>query len=272
MRSGVLLLVSGAFVAGFFVVPGVAVAAPAKVEICHRPPGNPGNSHTIIVKDKALPAHLAHGDTVGACVSGCREDSECDDGNLCTNDACDADGMCASEAVDCDDENSCTLDSCEASQGCLNLPNDGAVCDDGSDCTQGDTCFATECNGTPVEECCVSDADCEDGDLCSIDYCSAGECFSEPNVCSLDSVCGIPGLENACLVGFCDPATGACSTAETNCDDGDICTVDLCDATVGCFSVPRADPPQQTETSCSDGLDNDCDGSIDEADPDCMLN
>jgi Dictyostelium (slime mold) repeat len=272
MRSGVLLLASAAFVAGFFVLSSVAVAAPAKVEVCHRPPGNPGNSHTIIVNERALPAHLAHGDTVGDCVSGCREDSECDDGNLCTDDVCRADGTCASETVDCDDGNVCTLDSCDASQGCLTLPNDGAVCDDGSDCTQGDTCLATECSGTPVEDCCVYDADCEDGDLCSSDFCSAGECFSEPKDCSLDSVCGVPGLENACLVGFCDPVTGACSTAETNCDDGDICTVDLCDATVGCFWAPRADPPEERETSCSDGLDNDCDGNIDQADPDCMLN
>ena len=84
-------------------------------------------------------------------------------------------------------------------------------------------------------------------------------------------VCGVPGIENACLVGFCDLATGARSTAETNCDDRDICTVDLCDPTVGCFSAPRSDPPEERETRCSDGLDNDCDGSIDQADPDCTL-
>ncbi|MBW2275433.1 MAG: hypothetical protein JRG96_19380 [Deltaproteobacteria bacterium] len=118
----------------------------------------------------------------------------------------------------------------------------------------------------------MDDEDCEDDDLCSLNYCSAGECFSEPEDCSLDSVCGIPGLDNACLVGFCDPATGACSTAEADCEDGDICTDDLCDAAVGCFSVPRTDPPQEVETSCDDGLDNDCDGSIDQADPDCSPN
>ena len=39
-----------------------------KVEICHVPPGNPDNAHTIEVDASALPAHLAHGDYVGECI------------------------------------------------------------------------------------------------------------------------------------------------------------------------------------------------------------
>lgn len=39
-----------------------------KVEVCHIPPGNPGNAHTIIVGSPALEAHLAHGDTLGRCL------------------------------------------------------------------------------------------------------------------------------------------------------------------------------------------------------------
>lgn len=39
----------------------------AKVLVCHIPPGNPENPHTIEVGESALPAHLAHGDTEGAC-------------------------------------------------------------------------------------------------------------------------------------------------------------------------------------------------------------
>lgn len=39
----------------------------AKVTICHIPPGNPGNAHTISVSRNALPAHLAHGDSEGPC-------------------------------------------------------------------------------------------------------------------------------------------------------------------------------------------------------------
>ncbi len=37
------------------------------VTICHIPPGNPNNPITITINDSALQAHLAHGDTLGAC-------------------------------------------------------------------------------------------------------------------------------------------------------------------------------------------------------------
>ncbi len=36
-----------------------------RVMICHIPPGNPDNAHTITVSINALPAHLAHGDHCG---------------------------------------------------------------------------------------------------------------------------------------------------------------------------------------------------------------
>ena len=46
-----------------------AFAAPApKVDVCHVPPGNPANFHTISVSGNALPAHLAHGDFLGPCL------------------------------------------------------------------------------------------------------------------------------------------------------------------------------------------------------------
>ncbi len=38
-----------------------------RVTICHIPPGNPGNAHTISVGARAVPAHLAHGDSCGPC-------------------------------------------------------------------------------------------------------------------------------------------------------------------------------------------------------------
>jgi hypothetical protein len=41
----------------------------AKAVICHYPPGNPGNRHTIEVGQPAVPAHMAHGDTLGTCPS-----------------------------------------------------------------------------------------------------------------------------------------------------------------------------------------------------------
>jgi hypothetical protein len=38
-----------------------------KVTICHVPPGNPDNAHTVTVSRNALDAHLAHGDYKGPC-------------------------------------------------------------------------------------------------------------------------------------------------------------------------------------------------------------
>jgi hypothetical protein len=37
------------------------------VTICHVPPGNPANAHTITVGMAALTAHMAHGDSMGEC-------------------------------------------------------------------------------------------------------------------------------------------------------------------------------------------------------------
>lgn len=39
-----------------------------KTFVCHIPPGNPGNAHTIHVGNAAVDAHLAHGDSLGACM------------------------------------------------------------------------------------------------------------------------------------------------------------------------------------------------------------
>jgi hypothetical protein len=50
-------------------VPALAAAAgpKEKTELCHVPPGNPGNAHTITVGGNAPNAHLGHGDTLGPC-------------------------------------------------------------------------------------------------------------------------------------------------------------------------------------------------------------
>ncbi|HSB56209.1 MAG TPA: hypothetical protein VLD38_00160 [Nitrosopumilaceae archaeon] len=40
-----------------------------KVTLCHIPPGNPGQAHTISVGSPAVAAHLAHGDYEGPCVN-----------------------------------------------------------------------------------------------------------------------------------------------------------------------------------------------------------
>ena len=41
-----------------------------KTTVCHIPPGNPANEHTICVGNAAVKAHLAHGDNLGSCCAG----------------------------------------------------------------------------------------------------------------------------------------------------------------------------------------------------------
>lgn len=49
-----------------------------KTTICHIPPGNPANAHTLCVGNAAVRAHVAnHGDTVGPCAS----EPPCDPGD-----------------------------------------------------------------------------------------------------------------------------------------------------------------------------------------------
>jgi hypothetical protein len=50
----------------FSSVTGTGYAA-GKVTICHIPPGNPGNAHTITVSKNAVQAHMNHGDIMGPC-------------------------------------------------------------------------------------------------------------------------------------------------------------------------------------------------------------
>jgi hypothetical protein len=45
-------------------------ASQGKVDICHIPPGNPENAHTINVSVNAIQAHLDHGDFIGSCDGG----------------------------------------------------------------------------------------------------------------------------------------------------------------------------------------------------------
>ncbi len=47
-----------------------AAAFAGTVSICHVPPGNPGNAHDIRIDDSAVPAHMAHGDSMGTCSAG----------------------------------------------------------------------------------------------------------------------------------------------------------------------------------------------------------
>ena len=214
------------------IVVGAAYAGNTKVEICHIPPGNPANFHTITVSEKALPAHLAHGDFGGSCFESC--ETLCDDGNFCTIDACDEQTetcLVDHPPVDCDDSNLCTNDTCDPEVGCQSAP---IFCDDGDACTV-DTCnpFNGQCTDTPIE-------------------CGAlGVCLPETGVC--DFPCGgitCDPIDQCHAVGECvlpgECVDGAQLADGTACNDGnagtenDQCTGGVCTGTASCLAPVAA--------------------------------
>ena len=194
-----------------------------KVNVCHMPPGNPGNWHTITISEKALSAHLNHGDLAGTCESNCG--ALCDDGNPCTQDVDSnaAECACLSERppVDCDDGSLCTADSCDAAAGgCINAP-----------------------------------IDCNDGNLCTVDSCDGltGSCVNPPLACGFGEFCdlGTGSCVDPCDGVICEPldqchVAGSCTNGSCSdpiavdgvaCDDGDpatggdVCTAGVCAGT-----------------------------------------
>ena len=130
-------------------------------------------------------------------------------------------------------------------------------------CTDPDTCTGGVCT-TPARDCSQLD------DACNLGLCNeiANQCEALPQAdgtpCDDGLFCTI---NDACQSGSCtlrDPQ---------DCDDGDACTQDACDeAGNQCIHIlvpnPGAEGPAQSGT-CSNGVDDDCDGLTDTDDPDC---
>jgi hypothetical protein len=198
------------------------------------------------------------------CVPGDKKD--CNDGNVCTDDACDPakgcsatnnvascndgsactksdtckDGACtASQPVVCDDGNACTVDSCDPTKGCQS-----------ASATDGTTCIAAACDGltqVPASTCtagtCVKTGDpinCNDNNPCSDDSCNpSGGCGHVNNTvaCSDGDACT---TQDACSAGLCKGGNIVI------CNDNLPCTDDSCDKLVGCKTVNNT-------AACDDG-------------------
>ncbi len=172
----------------------------------------------------------------GVCgMVGVNEDVICEDGDLCTIETRCVAGECAViEALDCDDGNPCTDDSCDSELGCIRVAN-SAPCEDGNPCTVDDICIARQCIGG-------SPRNCDDGLFCN-------------------------GVET------CDPTQGCVAGVAPICDDGIACTLDSCDDALGCLHEwdPGAVEGPYLALSCTNGLDDDCDGLTDGDDPECAF-
>ena len=173
--------------------------------------------------------------SAGTCQpSGCSKTltaGPCDDGDLCTSgDSC-KNGACSGQVVGCTDKNPCTLDACVPATGCKYSPSKG-TCDDGNPCSSGDSCQNGTCAGLPLA--------CDDGEPCTTDSCSqASGCIQQASAkapCNDGDACT---SADSCI-------QGGCKGGQVNCDDGQPCTADACNAKSGCAHVPNT-------AQCDDG-------------------
>lgn len=149
----------------------------------------------------------------------------CDfDTNDCTiGDTCLGGECIKSQPLPLDDGNPCTEDSCVKGELVHTALLEGQ-CDDGNECTTGDTCITGTCTGGDPVTCvvgpCMADATCVPGEGC---------------VESPLPVGAFCGSDNACVVSAACNDESECEVVETiNCDDGNACTADSCDPASGC--------------------------------------
>jgi hypothetical protein len=192
------------------------------------------------IRDIILAFHLeAKPGILGSCSPPCNLDADCDDGSVCNGVETCINNHCAlGTFTPCDDSLYCNgLETCDPILGCLagTIPN----CDDTNPCTADSCDDLLGCVHTPVA------GTCDDADLCTInDTCAAGACVGTPTPCADTDACN--GLE------ACDPGTGACLPGvPLVCDDGNPCTDDSCDASLGCVNTPNTNPCDDLD-ACTD--------------------
>ncbi len=213
----------------------------------------------------------------GVCTNPVRSDgSSCSDGNACTQtDACQT-GVCeGTNPVICTALDQCHVAGvCNTATAVCSNPakDDGEACNDGSLCTQIDTCRGGACQGASPVVCTALDpchlagtcdpgtgvcpdppkpdgSSCVDGDACTrTDTCQAGACQgADPVVCVAQDACHQAGV--------CDTGTGLCPNPTqpdgTGCDDGSLCTqTDTCQA-----GTCTGANPVSCDTVCTPGVD-----------------
>lgn len=189
----------------------------------------------------------------------------CDNGNACEVDQICSNGECKGGVKDCDDGNTCTTDSCDMKAGCLHDIN-SEKCDSGDVCTENDICMNSNCvSGTPKS--------CDDNDACTADYCdqTAGGCVNSTISCDDQDICTADN---------CDAATGCSHTPNPGCcKDVGInheCSVSKYEGCSlrgyqSCQQGPDGYPVMSDcveiaplPTEVCDGVDNNCDGQVDE--------
>lgn len=194
-------------------------------------------------------------DAASGCASTGLTGTPCDDGAACSTDDLCAAGVCVATpcncgGIDCSEgtgpcqfgecvNNACIVVDAAAGTACqpANSCVLGAFCDSGANCVG--TWDGAECT-------CGTDADCDDGLACTNDTCdtATGRCDSAvvAGACKLADACAFAGQahpSDACL--SCQPQDSDTAWSAAACDDGDICTADMCNPATGdCESVVTA--------------------------------
>lgn len=141
-------------------------------------------------------------------------------------------------------------------------------CETAGDCGPGGVCGEDGYCGPAGG--CQADAECDDGEFCNgAEVCADGDC--EPG----DAV-DCTDLDDDCSVGLCNETTDACVAADRD-DDGDGHQPTACGGT-DCDDARDDVSPDATEgeagpedATCTDGIDNDCDGPADADDTGCIV-
>ena len=207
------------------------------------------------------------------CADADCEGEECDwDGYTCLGGVC----KCPEAVEDCMDD---VDNDCDGAIDCDDDGCDGLLCG-----TAGETCFWTpfgsscDCpNAGPETACgngedddCDGDVDCEDVD------CLGKSCGKNNEIChendAQEVVCGCEAgaVEKVCDDGKDNDCDGTTDCLDTDCvgepcgANGKLCMLDFDTLEPSC-TCPGGD----SENVCNNGLDDDCDGTQDCADPDC---
>ena len=137
------------------------------------------------------------------------------------------------------------IETCDGlDNDCNGKADDGQPCDDANPCTD-DSCAATGCTHTPAI------ANCEDGDACTEgDACKDGACKPGDTKTCKDAT--------DCTLDTCDAKLGCTFTPDDGaCNDNKPCTTDTCDPSKGCTStpLPQCDPafvvPHKESFACA---------------------
>jgi formylglycine-generating enzyme required for sulfatase activity len=122
-------------------------------------------------------------------------------------------------------------------------------------------------DGGPDAGACTLNSECDDDNECTVDICLKRRCLNDPvndgTTCDDSLYCTVSDVCSG----------GECVGPDRDCGDSDICTVDSCDeaadSCVNDFQERPGEEGPEGDATCTNGIDDDCDGRTDNRDPDC---